>query len=527
MSVIEQPVQLVWFKRDLRVRDHAPLTEAAAAGPVLALYVYEPAIIEAPDFDGAHLRQVNAALEELAQALAARGARLVTRVGDAVGVLGELTETVPVAALWSHEETTQSVAYARDLAVARWARGRGIPWHERPQTGVVRRLSSRDAWAKRWEARMAPPPLAAPAQLPSLSAAAAIPTLGVLDAHALRARGVRVPDDSHPLFVPGGERAARRTLHSFLVERGVDYRRAMSSPLTAFDACSRISEHLAVGTLSVRQALHAARAQHARLAEAQELGHPIDPRWAQALGSFEARLHWHCHFMQKLEDEPALETHCVCRPYDTLRDPARTAAEDATRGLPGVEERLAAWREGRTGVPFVDACMRALRAHGWINFRMRAMLVSFAAYDLWLDWRSFAPWLARQFVDYEPGIHYSQLQMQSGTTGINTLRIYNPYTQAERFDADGAFTRRWVPELAALPAEWTHRPHEMPPLVQGMYGLSLGRDYPAPLVEHAEAVRVAKARFSAVRGQPAERAAARRVYERHGSRAQGPRARGL
>jgi deoxyribodipyrimidine photo-lyase len=244
-------------------------------------------------------------------------------------------------------------------------------------------------------------------------------------------------------------------------------------------------------------------------------GEPVDAAWFDTLRSFEARLHWHCHFMQKLEDEPAIEQACVCRPYESLRDPLAHY------------DRRDAWQAGRTGVPIVDACMRYLHAHGWLPFRMRAMLVSYAAYDLWLDWRAFGPWLARQFVDYEPGIHYSQLQMQSGTTGINTLRIYNPYMQGERFDADGAFIRRWVPELEALPADWIHRPHDMPPLVQAMYGFRVDRDYPAPFVEHAVAVREAKARFAAVQRDPAFLSAARGVYRRHGSRAQGPRARGL
>ncbi len=511
MSRTETAVQVVWFKRDLRVRDHVPLCRAAAAGPVVALYVYESALIESPDFDGAHLRHINAALTELEAALLARGGRLITRTGDMITVLEQLRAECAVAALWSHEETTQLVAYERDRAVRRWCRSHGIPWHEPSQTGVVRRLQSRDGWAKNWTERMATPPVSAPPRVVS----AEISSAGILDASALRALGIRVPDDSHPLFVAGGERIARRTLASFLVERGVDYRRAMSSPVTAFSACSRISEHLALGTLSIRQALHASRARRGLLHAERAAGAEVDARWLHSLTSFESRLHWHSHFKQKLEDEPALETTCVCYPYETLRDLAPNA------------ERLLAWKTGYTGVPMVDACMRALHAHGWINFRMRAMLVSYAAYDLWLDWRTFSSWLARQFVDYEPGIHFSQLQMQSGTTGINTLRIYNPYTQGETLDPDGRFTRKWVPELAALPAEWIHRPHEMPPLVQGMYGVTIGRDYPAPLVDHAQAVRDAKAHFSAARAHPEFRAAARAVYERHGSRAQSARARGL
>jgi deoxyribodipyrimidine photo-lyase len=144
--------------------------------------------------------------------------------------------------------------------------------------------------------------------------------------------------------------------------------------------------------------------------------------------------------------------------------------------------------------------MRFLRAEGWLNFRARAMLVSFASYHLWLDWRATSVALAPHFLDYEPGIHYSQFQMQSGTTGINTIRIYNPYKQGQDQDPDGAFIRRWVPELAAVPVDFLHAPQEMPPMIAAMAGVELGRDYPLPIVDHATAYNEAKQRMHAVRG---------------------------
>jgi deoxyribodipyrimidine photo-lyase len=210
--------------------------------------------------------------------------------------------------------------------------------------------------------------------------------------------------------------------------------------------------------------------------------------------------------MQKLEDEPAIEFHNMLRAADGLRE-----TEVCT-------ERLDAWQAGRTGYPLVDACMRSLVATGWLTFRMRALVVSFASYSLWLHWRPTGLFLARHFLDFEPGIHWSQLQMQSGTTGINTLRIYNPTKQAIEQDPRGVFIRRWVPELAGVPPVYVHVPWTMPADVQRVAGCVIGHDYPAPLVDHAKSVREAKRRLSIVRNAPAALSEARGVAERHGSR---------
>ena len=137
----------------------------------------------------------------------------------------------------------------------------------------------------------------------------------------------------------------------------------------------------------------------------------------------------------------------------------------------------------------VDACIRSLRETGWLNIRMRAMIVSFACYTLWLDWRLINAWLARQFTDYEPGIHLNQLQMQSGSTGINQLRIYNPVMQAEKHDPDGSFIRRWVPELSGLSTDAIHRLGG--PNVHGLFDLH-GVDYPQPIVDLQQANRFAR-----------------------------------
>ncbi len=497
-------IQLIWFKRDLRSHDHAPLAAAARAGSVVGLYVFEPSILGAPDMDAQHLTFITQSLEELRARLRRRGGELLVRVGECPDVLEQVVHDIGAVALWSHEETGNALTYARDRRVRAWARARSLPFRELPHGGVVRRLASRDGWAERWEAVVRAPVANPPARFASLPwmadpAQHSAPEPGIIPT-AKQLRVLEHAPRSHS--VRGGERAAHDTLRSFLTERGADYRRAMASPHSAFDACSRVSPHLAFGTLSGRQAWQAAARRNAALADDKS----ADPRWRASLRSFVSRLVWRDHFMQKLEDEPRIEYENFSRAYDGLR-PERADPE-----------RLRAWIEGQTGYPFVDASMRALRAEGWINFRVRAMLVSFASYHLWLPWQDTAVALAPHFIDYEPGIHYSQFQMQSGTTGINTARIYNPYKQGRDLDPDGSFVRRWVPELALAPADYLHAPHEMPPLVAAMSGLRLGRDYPLPIVEHVAAYRAAKERLFAVRATAGARREARGVYERHGSR---------
>ncbi|MFW5641518.1 MAG: FAD-binding domain-containing protein, partial [Roseicyclus sp.] len=295
----------------------------------------------------------------------------------------------------------------------------------------------------------------------------------------------------------GGRAEAERLLGSFLAERGRDYRRAMSSPLGGETACSRLSPHLAWGTISGREAARAAAARRREARGTRE-------GWTGAMRSFEARLAWRDHFMQKLEDAPRIETACLHPAYEGLRPREPDAA------------RLAAWERGETGIPFVDACMRYLIHGGWLNFRMRAMLVAVASYHLWLDWRATGPHLARMFTDYEPGIHWPQVQMQSGTTGMNTVRIYNPVKQGMDQDPDGVFTRAWLPELAGVPDAFLQRPWDW----EGA-GRLLGARYPAPLVDPAAAARAAREKVWAVRRGDVFRAEAAAIVRKHASRKEG------
>ena len=427
--------------------------------------------------------------------------RLLQMNGEMIEVLTMLREQLGAFTLVSTEETGNAWSYTRDLAVADWCKTNDVEWREFPSNGVVRRLLSHGGGRNRWTQhrlqRLQGAVLPAPSQVRWLDAhmLAGLNPCGSMSAAELQLPG---PDKANRKR--GGRSLALNELHTFLQQRGRTYRFDMSSPVTAPESCSRLSAQLAWGTVSIRECMHATALRRAVL-QAMHPGERPDGFLA-SLKSFESRLHWHCHFIQKLESEPAIELRNVNRGFDNLRNEGELT-DDETK-------RLKAWREGRTGYPFIDACMRSLNATGWINFRMRAMLVSFGAYQLWLHWRHLGMHLAQQFTDYEPGIHWSQCQMQSGVTGINTIRIYSPTKQSHDQDPTGAFIRQWVPELAAIEPEFIHEPWLMPTPLE---------HYPAPVVELKAATLAAKEKIYGKKAEKEVRAEAARVFEKHGSRA--------
>ena len=491
-------LDLVWFKRDLRLVDHAAASASADARGVLGLYVFEPGYWQAPDTSARQFEFLCDSLRELERQLIARGGSLEVHVGEVGEVLRGLHARHPLGAVRSHEESGNGWTYARDRRVALILRELGLPWHEYRQFGVVRGLQRRQGWAQQWEALIGSPSPAKEAGTRWVRGN------GQLEACIAQMRQCMTPDSCAGRQT-GGRSEGLQLLDSFLSHRGLAYHRQMSSPLSAAAACSRLSAHLSLGTLSLREIVHAVRAKRAQLRAQVQLPPELATQ-PRALQAFESRLHWHCHFMQKLETEPQIEFRNIHRGFDGMREGEFD------------DQRFAAFCEARTGWPFVDACLRMLDHEGWINFRMRAMLMAVSSYHLWLHWRQPALFLARRFVDYEPGIHYSQAQMQSGVTGINIPRIYNPIKQSQDQDPDGRFIRHWLPELAALPATRIHAPFQMSLTEQQRHGVILDRDYPRPIVDHEQAAREARARLTAWRRRPGMYEQSREVMDKHGSR---------
>ena len=484
-----QNIQLVWFKRDLRTVDHVPLREAALRGPVLPLYIVEPEYWQGADTSGRHWEVVRESLLELREALYQLGLPLIIRTGDAINVLEKIRSELAIQVLWSHEETGNAFTYQRDKCVAVWAKANGVAWTEIPHFGVMRRLKQRSGWVKHWEAHMNQPVQAIPSMIEAVQHCTSenIPSASELG----------IQDDHCPHRQRGGRKLAIKYLESFFAERGLSYHYQMSSPNTAPQACSRLSVPLSVGAVSIREVLQRTVYERERAKNSERY---------RAFTAFEARLHWHCHFIQKFESEPELEFQNMNRGFDGMREHQFNP------------DYFNAWAKGETGLPFVDACMRRLQATGWINFRMRAMLVSVASYQLWLHWPLVAQHLARLFTDYEPGIHSPQIQMQSGTTGINIPRIYNPIKQSQDQDPRGEFIRYWLPELRHLPNEMIHTPWLTDANQLKHFGVALGENYPMPIIEHEQAAREAKANYTAWRQRTETRELSKVVLNKHGSR---------
>lgn len=500
-------LQVVWFKRDLRLFDHRPLVEASQRGPVLCIYVLEDAYWQLAETSNRQWLFIRESLQDLAQQLDALGGSLLvlrSTVCEALTLLQNLGAFV----LYSHQETGNLWTYQRDMTVATWCKQHQVRWYEYAQQGVRRgqrkhqtakkqSLTSQtattqssaarttgktattpdtDPWHKHWEQWSQQPLSPVPAALQLLNARDLNATALGSKALAVAELPLQICDDEYtcPGRQPGGRQVGLALLDSFFGQRSQRYQASISSPLTAESGCSRLSAHLAYGTVSLREVL--ARLDYA-------LQHHPDRLWCRNLSAFRSRLVWHCYFIQKLETNPDAGLVNLNRKYDALQRPW-----DA--------QRFFAWSQGNTGWPLVDACMRYLIYHGWLNFRMRAMLVSIACYTLKLPWQPVSDYLARLFVDFEPGIHYPQIQMQSGTTGQQVLRIYNPVKQAQDLDPEGIFVRRWLPELGQVSNVWIFEPWRMPPQMKLRTGSA---HYPLPLVDFTLSHRDAKDEITMLR----------------------------
>lgn len=476
-------LNIVWLKRDLRTQDHAALEAAEkAAIPYIIIYLFEPSVLAHPDSSLRHQQFVYHSIKKLNQTFSPFNRQVDIFHGEALEIFAYLLKKFKVKNVFSHQETGIELTWKRDKKVHQLFTQEGILWKEFPRDGILRGITNREGWDKHWFITMAQP---------QIENSYTFSTIRLNEPPFPLPVDYQKKLEEYPkIYQPAGEANAWKYLRSFAEKRGFNYNKHISKPAESRLSCGRISPYLAWGNLSIRQAYHYVKT------------HENFKSYKRPFGAFLTRLKWHCHFIQKFEVECEYEHTCINRGYELLTHHRKP-------------EVLIAWQEGKTGFPMFDACMRCVTATGWINFRMRAMVVSLLCHHLDQDWRDGVYHLAKQFLDYEPGIHYPQFQMQAGTTGINTVRMYNPTKQGKDHDPEGLFIKKWVTELVNVPKEHIHEPWLMTLMDQQLCSTYLGKDYPLPIVDLQESGKEARAKIWGHRKNAKVKEENKRILQKH------------
>ena len=478
--------KIVWFRYDLRLEDNQAFIEATKNGNVLPIFIFDKNYYKLDTSSSFHLKFCEDSLKDLNQSLKnLYNSKINIYYGDTTEILKNISKKFNISEIYSHHVFKNNYLSKIDGKISKFFKECNIQWYLFNQFGIQLGKRDRYRWSYNWNKFINQPVLEK-----------RVNCNFIIDPDHNKNCAISTNFIDDKLIQEGGRKNALKLLNSFLDYRSDNYQKEMSSPITGEKSCSRLSPYITYGNISLREIYRATK---------QKLNEDISIVKKKSLIAFKSRLAWHCHFIQKLYDEPEIEFKNLNSAFDGLRE------DDFN---PYYYE---AWKNGNTGYPFIDACMRYLKVNGWINFRMRAMLVSFASYQLWLDWKKTSKHMAKLFTDYEPGIHYSQFQMQSGTTGINSIRIYNPIKQSIDQDPDGNFIRKWVPELKNVQGKLIHEPWKMTYIDQKSISIELGKNYPLPIIENNKATKIAKDKIWKVKKSKEAKLLSSQILIKHAS----------
>ena len=468
-------INILWFKKDLRIEDNEALYESLKEYDILPIYIFEIDVWNQKTHSNRQWQFCKESVLDLRNAFLEIGQPLIIRTGNVVEIFEEISFKFNIKGIYSHQETGDWLTYKRDQEVKCWASKKNIIWQEYLQFSVFRGNINRNNWSKKWKKNAEKELIKRPLRINPIDFnAGEIPDEEIFS----------LENDKCPGRLKGGRKKGLERMEYFFQEKINSYSKNISSPEKSFDSCSRLSPYISWGCLSLKEIFYQANLHKNNNST-----------------MLKSRLTWHCHFIQKLESEPELEFQEL-HPYFK-----NTRTKNS--------KLLFLWSQGNTGFPFIDACMRSLNFNGWINFRMRAMLMSFASYNLWLPWQDSGSELANKFVDYEPGIHWNQCQMQSGTTSINTNRIYNPIKQGKDHDPKGEFIKKWVPELKDLSDNFIHEPWLLGKFNCEEYAKI---DYIKPIVDITKTSKEARKNILEITQKDGYWDLSKKIYLKHGSR---------
>lgn len=439
-------VAIWWVKRDFRLNDNEALFNALASNDiVLPLFLFEPLLMNGPDWGAFHTKAIGGAAESLSKNLNHFNSKLLILNSSPIDAIKEINHKIntigfEVKEVYSHEETGLTHTFQRDKEFKSWCQSNAIKWHEFTCNGVIRGPINRNHWETRFINYMMRDRIKFSKNKLIVSFPEALKN--ILSGHFHVSDSTINSSVCASEYMNVSERSGNTILRDFLENRGQKYRGGISSMNRAVEACSRLSAQIAWGSLSLRTVLQEC---DIRLQEIEAESAMTSKQWRSSIGNFRSRLFWHSHFVQKLENQVDMEFFSVNKAYRS--------------GLPYIhseidpqehKKRLEAWLYGETGFPAIDAAMRYYQKFGWLNFRSRAMITSFACNALRLPWQTVLYELSKLMIDYVPGIHVSQVQMQAGVTGINTIRVYSPQKQLQDHDPKCSFVYKMIPELRSL-----------------------------------------------------------------------------